>query len=182
MWRVLVAALVMGACWTGAEPAPIEPARVPSRPVVEPVALRFELERTMCFGACPVYRVVIAGDGRVEWTGAAHVIAMGKRYGKVTRGELKELSRRLDDSRFFERDGLGELPQKMECQTIGSSKTCSFGTSFSICSDTSHTIFTATRGSRTHKIDNAHCNDNPALDELEGYVDRITNTRAWIGP
>jgi hypothetical protein len=182
MSRVLLAAaLACGACWTGSDTPVVEStvAARPSQP--ERPKLRVKLERTGCFGNCPAYSVVIDGSGRVEWIGHANVLAMGRRQGSVTRFELDELSRRIDRARFFERDGYGELPQqKQECQTVGTTTTCTFSTSVSICSDTSHAIISVQRGVRRHKLDNDHCTDRPELDALEEYIDRIANTEAWI--
>ncbi len=183
MLRVLLAgALLLGACWTGdggvAAEAPIAP-KPPSR---EPLKLRVKLERTGCFGNCPAYQVAIDGSGRVDWIGHGNVLAMGRRTGKVSRANLDELVRRLEVARFFERDEYGELPLKPECQTVGSTTTCAFAASVSICSDTSHAIITAVQGTRRNHVDNDHCNDRPELEGLEQFIDRITNSEAWIGP
>jgi hypothetical protein len=178
---LLAGALCIGACWTGADPQAAEPSAPPTT-AGEPIKLRVKLERTMCFGTCPAYTVAIDGAGRVEWNGTAHVVAMGRRTGRVTRRELEELSKRLDRAQFFDRNEYGEFPQEMECTTTGTSTSCSFGTSVTICSDTSHTILSVSRESRVHKIDNDHCKDTPELDELEDYIDRIAHTRAWIEP
>lgn len=177
----LAAALVASACWTGSDAPVAEPTAGARRAAPEPARLRVKLERTPCFGFCPTYTVVIHGDGRVDWVGRANVLAIGRRHGRVTRAQLDELSRLLDRVRFFERDEYGELPAKPECTTTGSTTTCSFSTSASICSDTSHTIVSATRGMQTHTVDNDYCNDLPELEVLEDFIDRIANTGAWIG-
>ena len=183
MLRVLLAgALCSGACWTGAETPVVEPSSPAARPGVEPMQLRVKLERTVCFGSCPAYVVQIDGAGRVEWTGNASVAATGRRTGKVTRRELEELSRRIDRARFFERNELGDIPEKFDCVTTGNSTQCSFGASVTICSDTSHAIITVSRDGRVHKIDNDHCNESPELDQLEDYIDRIARTEEWISP
>lgn len=180
---VLAAALLSGACWTGAEPSAAEPT-VTGKPAAqrEPLRLRVKLERTGCLGTCPAYSVSIAGDGRVDWVGHANVAAVGRRQGRVTRAELEELVKRLDRARFFERNEYGALPAKQECTTVGNTTQCSFSASVSICTDTSHAIISASRGLRTHTIDNDHCTERPELDALEDYIDRIANTDAWIEP
>lgn len=178
---VIAAPLVVCACWTGADTPVNPPARPEARPPREPPSLRIRLERTQCFGTCPAYTISISGDGRVDWFGRANVAALGRRAGRVTAAELAELSRRIDRARFFERNEYGDLPQKPECTTVGTMTTCSFGTSVSICSDTSHAILTVHRGKRTHTIENDHCSDRPELDALEDYIDRIANTGVWIG-
>jgi hypothetical protein len=178
---LVVAALSQSACWTGADPAATE-VTFASRPAArEPMRLRVKLERT-CDGMCPMYTVVVHGDGRVEWTGHANVIAMGRRQGRVSRGELEELSRRLDRAQFFERNEYGALPMKQECVTVAGTTSCTYSASVSICADPAHTIMTASRDSRTHTIDNNQCMDRPELEALEDYIDRIADTEAWIGP
>ena len=178
---VLVAVLLTAACWTGSEPPPTAPPVV-ARPPHEPLRLRVKLERTGCFGTCPAYVVVIHGDGRVDWTGHANVVAVGSRQGRVSRHELEELSRRLDQVQFFERNEHGDLPAKPECTTAGNTTSCSFGASFSICSDTSHTIVSVTRGGRSHTIDFDDCSERPELQALEEYIGQILDLEAWIGP
>jgi hypothetical protein len=182
MARVLLAAaLLFGACWTGTDGVPVESPPAAKAAPGEPLKLRVKLERTGCFGNCPAYSVLIDGSGKIEWIGHANVTAMGRREGHVSRFELDELSRRVDRARFFERDEYGELVRKPECQTVGSSTTCSFSAAVSICSDTSHAIISVVRGIRRHRIDNDHCNERPELDALEEYIDRIANTEEWIG-
>lgn len=181
MWRVVLVAALASGCWTGAEAPAIEPGSV-ARPARDeaPLRLRIALERTACLGACPTYSVAIAGDGRVEWIGKDNVAAPGRRQGRVTRAELEELSRRLDRAQFFERNEYGELPVKPECTTVNGTTSCSFSASLAVCSDTSHAIVTASRELRTHTVDNDHCIERAELDALEGYIDRIANTDAWI--
>jgi hypothetical protein len=177
---VLVAALFIG-CWTGTDTPVVEPTPVTKASAREPLRLRVKLERTQCLEGCPAYTVAISGDGRVEWIGHSNVVATGRRQGRVTRAELEELTRRLERARFFERNEYGELPRKEECTTAGNTTTCTFSASVSICTDTSHAIITASRGLRTHTVDNDHCSERPELEPLEDYIDRIANTDAWIG-
>ena len=40
-----------------------------------------QLERIGCYGTCPAYSITIHGDGRVEYTGNAHVKEMGATRG-----------------------------------------------------------------------------------------------------
>jgi hypothetical protein len=178
---VLATAFVVGACWTGADTPVTEPAAIARRAEPPPARLRVRLERTPCFGFCPTYTVVIHGDGRVDWAGRTNVHAIGHRRGRVSRDEIAELSRMLDRARFFERNEYGELPAQPECTTTGSTTSCSFGTSVSICSDTSHAIISVNRGMQTHTVDNDHCAEQPELEAVEDFIDRIANTGAWIG-
>src|SRR6187200_1158641 len=49
------------------------------------------LERTACFGKCPIYSVVIKSDGSVQYTGEKFVERLGKHRGK-TRGSFNALA------------------------------------------------------------------------------------------
>lgn len=179
--RLLVLAALAG-CWTGDEPAVhTTPVTAESRSKPNRAGLRVKLERTACDGACPEYIIVIHGDGRVDWFGKDHVLAVGSRRGRVTDREVSELERELAAVRFFERDEHGHLPVKSECTTLNGTTTCSMGGSFSFCTDTSHTIISVTRKYRTHTIDNANCSDTHELGELEDLIERIANVRAWVG-
>lgn len=61
------------------------------------------LERTPCFGTCPVYRVSIAGDGAVLFEGRNHVDS-AHATSRLSADEVMALRRFFDDARFFELD------------------------------------------------------------------------------
>ena len=43
-----------------------------------------ELQRTQCFGSCPVYKVRVYADGQIAWSGTRHVQVVGERTGQIT--------------------------------------------------------------------------------------------------
>lgn len=51
------------------------------------------LERTVCFGDCPVYTVIVSKDGRFLYDGEANVKRIGHFTGKVDTNELREIFR-----------------------------------------------------------------------------------------
>ncbi len=172
------ALVLLAGCWTGAgtPDATPEPALPRTRP-----ALEITLERGPCFGTCPVFKLAIRDDGRVDWLGEEHVAALGSRTRVIARAELEALDREIDAARFFERDRFGRLPRKPVCVTRGNTRSCTFS-SVMICSDSSHTILTVRRGRRSHRIDNAHCSDeDEALAELEQRILERAGAAAWIG-
>jgi hypothetical protein len=172
------ALVLLAGCWTAAgartaEPAPESTAAGPD--------LEILLERTACFGRCPVFELAIRSDGRVDWTGEEHVAAIGRRTGRIRRDALESLDHEVALVRFFERDRYGKLPREPVCVTQGNTRSCTF-TSETICGDTSRTILTVRRGARSHRIDVAHCSDDdPALDELEARIIARSGAAAWIG-
>jgi hypothetical protein len=168
MDRPMRIALLAGlaACWTGPVAAP-EPVHVVPT-AAKPLALEVTLERSACMGMCPTYTVTVHGDGLVSWLGIANVAEMGERTGRVSRKQLGELDRMLASIRFFELDDQGNLPAPRAFK-------------FSMCSDTPHAIITVKRGSKLHRVDDPQCGDEPAVEPLELLVDRLANTRHWIG-
>jgi len=180
--RALLLVAALAGCWTGGgaasettlvnQEAPRDPARRD---------FKLKLERTACMGACPIYTLVIHGDGRVEWLGKDNVAALGPRRGRASPSEIAELERMLLAMKFFDRDEYGHLPIEPQCTTVNGTTSCTMGGSFSFCTDTSHTLITVTRKSRTHTVDNQNCSDDDDLSALENLIDRIANVRAWVG-
>src|SRR3954462_8550676 len=111
-WLLVIACV---GCWTS-PPSPAAPTLTERPP---PPQFRVVPERAGCPDQCPVYKVVIHGDGRVEWNGIAHVAAMGPMTGrKLPSGSLLRLSDEIDRARFFERNSTGDLPTP-ECKNGG---------------------------------------------------------------
>jgi len=157
------------ACWTGPVAATDDPARPATTTAApKPLALEVTLERTPCMGMCPTYKVTIRGDGVVTWNGIANVAASGERTGRVTRKQLGELDRTLAAIRFFDLDDQGNLPSPRTFK-------------FSMCTDTSHAIVTAKRGAKQHRVDDPQCGGELVVEQLELVIDRLANTRRWIG-
>lgn len=62
----------------------------------------FSLERTPCFGRCPVYEVKIYEDGLLLYYGKRNVTDTGCRTRKLSKQELKNLKNDFSNSGFFE--------------------------------------------------------------------------------
>ena len=54
------------------------------------------LERTACFGSCPMYKVEIFADGKVVFNGKEFVKRKGKVQGRITRAAVQRLVREFD--------------------------------------------------------------------------------------
>ena len=176
--RAAVAAIWLGACWTGPAQQTAPPAVAEPRPAHK---LTVKLQRTPCFGRCPTYTLLVHGDGRIEWDGAEHVAAVGHRERRLAPRAIDQLNHAIERARFFERDDFGQLPIAPNCTTNGTTRSCSFEMSASICSDTSHSIITVMRDGDAHKIDNAHCGGRDVIDELEDEILRVARVDDWIG-
>src|SRR4051812_48338248 len=45
------------------------------------------MERTPCYGTCPVYTILVSGDGAVSFDGRTHVLKTGKATARIS-GDL----------------------------------------------------------------------------------------------
>lgn len=95
---------------TAPQPQPplVQQGRIPLQPfpVTPPVPdiARIGLERTMCFGTCPAYTVIIHADGSFTYTGTAHVERMGDHRGTVPLWFLERVLRYVDEIDFMSID------------------------------------------------------------------------------
>ncbi|CAN5589912.1 hypothetical protein BH11MYX1_BH11MYX1_42840 [soil metagenome] len=173
-WLILLAA-----CSTGpvAEPAQADGAPR-AKPADKPADLAVEYRRTPCFGQCPIYQVTIQPSGMLRYFGRENVAVPGEQTKQLTRHQMHDLAKAIERSHFFRLDDQGNEPPDQSCRKPGGG-TCSF--SFSVCTDSPHTIITVTRPKRggSHTIDDAHCTDTSAAEELERTID--TFVKSWVG-
>ena len=53
------------------------------------------LERTVCFGVCPAYTVVLKSDGTVRYTGEKYVTRKGTHQGRISEWDYNRLAELL---------------------------------------------------------------------------------------
>lgn len=70
------------------------------------------LERTACYGRCPVYRFTLYSDGRYVWEGYAYVSVTGIVRGSMTPKAYATAIRLLRDARYQEFTG------RLECKIL----------------------------------------------------------------
>jgi hypothetical protein len=72
------------------------------------------IERTACYGPCPVYRFTLYSDGRYVWEGRAHVAILGTVRGSMGARTYATAMQLLGDARYLEfKDSYGS---DSECQ------------------------------------------------------------------
>lgn len=54
------------------------------------------LERTACFGSCPMYKVEIFADGKVVFEGKDFVKRKGRAQGRITKSAVQQLVREFN--------------------------------------------------------------------------------------
>ena len=69
------------------------------------------LERTACYGPCPVYRFTLYSDGRYVWEGRAHVSVKGIARGSMGAKAYTTATQLLRDARYQEFTG------SLDCET-----------------------------------------------------------------
>lgn len=60
-----------------------------------------KLERTECYGRCPVYTIEISSDRTVKFLGKAHVAKLGNQASTVNPGDLEFLAAAIQRLNFF---------------------------------------------------------------------------------
>lgn len=62
---------------------------------------KITIERTMCYGDCPIYQAEIHDDGRVLWHGEMYVSAQGNRKHKLTKRKLARLNQEIESFDYY---------------------------------------------------------------------------------
>ncbi len=128
------------------------------------------LERTVCFGTCPNYKLTIYSDGWVEYEGLRFVKKMGKATGQITRAKLNELVEAFTAIDYF------NLPDMIE----PGQKSCGQASTDMPSANTS-----LTWKGRNKSVRHYHgCRGLSSLErltELENEIDRVVNIKKWTG-
>jgi hypothetical protein len=125
-------------------------------------AFQVRLERTACFGTCPIYSVTVRADGRVVFVGKRFVAATGVRRARLSKAKVSELRKAFSRARVF------RLRDRYDDMTV---------------SDLPSALLTVRLGERTKHVYH-YLGDSTApkrLGRLECLVDRIARTSRWIG-
>ena len=123
--------------------------------------LTIKLERTACFGACPVYSLTIRGNGSVLYEGKDFVRTKGTREATISADAVNQLLLAFEQADFYALDD--------SYTRFGKSDMPSAYTSISI-------------GTRTKSVRH-YLGDNSAPDkltELENKIDVVVNSAQWI--
>jgi hypothetical protein len=126
------------------------------------------LERTACFGACPVYRLSVSPTGEVTYEGKAHVRRLGTATGKVPQERLNQLLTELDKASYF---------------SFASRYTSAEPACGRYATDSPTVISSVTLRGRTKRIEHDYgCGAAPgALVVLERRIDEMVGSGQWTG-
>ena len=120
------------------------------------------LERTACYGSCPIYKIVVKGDGTVTYDGERFVKLTGHHAGTLPPERLAELAAAFDKAGYFR-----------------------FEDAYTAYNVTDHpsAVTSYKDAARSKRIDHYH-GDRSApreLTALEDEIDRVVGTDRWIG-
>jgi hypothetical protein len=62
---------------------------------------KIELERTICFGWCPVYKVTIHHTGKVVYNGERHVEQEGVHEWSISEETVEEINMAIEKVKYF---------------------------------------------------------------------------------
>lgn len=151
------------ACQHAAGPKPETSA--PQATVLEKFEV-ISLQRSACFGSCPVYSVSIDAQGKVRYQGERHVAQKGVHHGSADRDELLALWQTLEEHDFFRMPSY--LPGKEGCGTVAT--------------DMATLVLSVQREGRTHSVRYYRgCTAAPeGLDEIARLIDQAAGSSRWI--
>jgi hypothetical protein len=131
-----------------------------------PDDLVIKLERTRCFGACPVYTVSIDAKGNVIYEGIRFVQVQGRVTDRIPVSRVAALVATADRIGFF------ELADQYRTKKHPDG-------SETIVTDLPTTFVTVTSGGRTKRIEDYYGGPD-SLKELERQIDDAAGTKRWI--
>jgi hypothetical protein len=126
------------------------------------------LERTPCFGGCPVYRIAVSPAGMLTYEGKANVRLIGMASGQIPAKRVEALLIELERAGYF---------------TFANRYALSEPTCVRYSTDSPTTISSATFRGRTKRIEHDYgCGGVPgALTLLEKRIDEVLGSDRWTG-
>jgi hypothetical protein len=131
-----------------------------------PDDLIVRLERTACFGECPVYTVTIDGRGNVRYEGTRFVRVEGRQSDRIPVSRVAAILAAAEQIGFFElRDQYRVVENRDGSSTI--------------VTDLPSTFVTISRDGRTKRIED-YFGAPEGLKQLERQIDETARTKRWI--
>ncbi len=130
--------------------------------------IEITLERTACFGSCPVYTVTIAGDGSVSYEGRWYVGVTGKQGAHIDPAAVRALVHGFEAIDFF---SLRDSYRSVE----------NADGSVTEVTDLPTTFVSLRLGDRVKRVED-YFGGPKALRDLEDRIDEVAGTRKWIEP
>ena len=133
-----------------------------------PGDLLITLERTACYGRCPIYKLTIKADGSVLFDGERFTKTIGKAEGKISEDKVKKLIKEFENADYFALDG------EYDCYQMTDNP--SAFTSIQINGKNKKIKHYQGCESGSDEFEKELSN----LTELENKIDEIIGTQKWI--
>ena len=125
------------------------------------------LERTACFGRCPVYRMAVTPTGALTYEGTANVRRIGAATGQVPADSVTALLSELEEADYF---------------SFADSYTSADPTCGRYATDLPTVMTSVTMQGRTKRIVHDHgCAAPAALGVLERRIDEVLGSSQFTG-
>jgi hypothetical protein len=128
---------------------------------------RISLQRTACFGVCPVYSVSIYPDGLVEFHGERFVAAVGEYSHSVNPANFDRLAQFAREIDFF--SFAAEYRVRVEADN-----------SITAVSDLPSRITTVETETERKSVLNYFAGPQE-LEDFENLIDQLTDSARWVG-
>jgi len=127
------------------------------------------LERTACFGPCPIYKLTIASDGTVTFNGQRFTKTEGPATGRISANDFRRLVAEFEKLDYF------SLPDDFSPGT----KVCP-----NMVTDMPSAITSIRLKGKSKTVSHYYgCGDSgvlPKLTALENKIDEVAGTQKWI--
>lgn len=134
-----------------------------------PKDLFITLERTLCYGFCPSYKLTISADGSVVFEGREHVKKPGVSKSHLSQVELRQLVAEFEKADFFSLRNRYHEPAD-GCDAF--------------VTDNPSAITSIRINGKTKTVDHYYgCRGPKAIEvltRLESRIDEIANTAQWV--
>jgi hypothetical protein len=146
----------------------IPPSTETAAPINDQSGPVITLERTACFGSCPVYRIAASAAGDVTYEGRANVRRLGTATGQIPAARVEALLSELDRAGYF----------SFATRYTAAEPTCG-----RYATDSPSAITSVRVGNRTKRIEHDYgCGAAPgALVVLERRIDEVLGSSEWTG-
>ncbi len=126
------------------------------------------LERTACFGGCPVYRLAVTSDGVVSYEGEAQVRQLGKASSRIPPEKVQALLSELERAGYF----------SFASRYAAAEPVCG-----RYAADSPSAITSISFQGRTKRVEHDYgCGAAPgALVVLERRIDEVLGSTQWTG-
>jgi hypothetical protein len=118
------------------------------------------LERLPCFGACPVYTILLHASGLVEYQGLMHVERLGAHRGQGNQYEFQRLAQFIAGTRFWEMESYYDFRD-------------------AVVTDSPAACVLVATATRRKLVSNYADSGPPELWAIAGLIDRLVHWVEW---